>query len=169
MDMKDYKHITHEFEPIFDEQSRILILGTLPSVKSREGQFYYHHPQNRFWKVLAQICKTQTPETIAEKKAMLLSNGIAIWDVVQSCDIIGSSDSSIKNVTPADLLVILKKAPVKTIFLNGGKAWELYQKYCKEMTELPAVKLPSTSPANAAWSLEKLVTVWKEELQKGGL
>ncbi|MBQ4576914.1 MAG: DNA-deoxyinosine glycosylase [Firmicutes bacterium] len=169
MDMKDYKHITHEFEPIFDEQSRILILGTLPSVKSREGQFYYHHPQNRFWKVLAQICKTQTPETIAEKKAMLLSNGIAIWDVVQSCDIIGSSDSSIKNVTPADLSVILKKAPVKTIFLNGGKAWELYQKYCKEMTELPAVKLPSTSPANAAWSLEKLVTVWKEELQKGGL
>lgn len=167
--MKDYKHITHEFEPIFDEQSRILILGTLPSVKSREGQFYYHHPQNRFWKVLAQICKTQTPETIAEKKAMLLSNGIAIWDVVQSCDIIGSSDSSIKNVTPADLSVILKKAPVKTIFLNGGKAWELYQKYCKEMTELPAVKLPSTSPANAAWSLEKLVTVWKEELQKGGL
>ena len=144
MDMKDYKHITHEFEPIFDEQSRILILGTLPSVKSREGQFYYHHPQNRFWKVLAQICKTQTPETIAEKKAMLLSNGIAIWDVVQSCDIIGSSDSSIKNVTPADLSVILKKAPVKTIFLNGGKAWELYQKYCKEMTELPAVKLPST-------------------------
>ena len=167
--MKDYKHITHEFEPIFDEQSRILILGTLPSVKSREGQFYYHHPQNRFWKVLAQICKTQTPETIAEKKAMLLSNGIAIWDVVQSCDIIGSSDSSIKNVTPADLSVILKKAPVKTIFLNGGKAWELYQKYCKEMTELPVVKLPSTSPANAAWSLEKLVTVWKEELQKGGL
>ena len=167
--MKDYKHITHEFEPIFDEQSRILILGTLPSVKSREGQFYYHHPQNRFWKVLAQICKTQTPETIAEKKAMLLSNGIAIWDVVQSCDIIGSSDSSIKNVTPADLSVILKKAPVKTIFLNGGKAWELYQKYCKEMTELPAVKLPSTSPANVAWSLEKLVTVWKEELQKGGL
>jgi len=169
MDTKDYKHITHEFEPIFDEQSRILILGTLPSVKSREGQFYYHHPQNRFWKVLAQICKTQPPETIAEKKAMLLSNGIAIWDVVQSCDIIGSSDSSIKNVTPADLSVVLEKAPVKTIFLNGGKAWELYQKYCKEMTELPAVKLPSTSPANAAWSLEKLVTVWKEELQKGGL
>ena len=169
MDTKDHKHITHEFEPIFDDKSRVLILGTLPSVKSREGNFYYHHPQNRFWKVLAQICKTQTPETIAEKKAMLLANGIAIWDVVQSCDIIGSSDSSIKNVTPADLAVILEKAPVKTIFLNGGKAWELYQKYCKEMTELPAVKLPSTSPANAAWSLEKLVTVWKEELQKGGL
>ena len=169
MDTKDYKHITHEFEPIFDDKSRILILGTLPSVKSREGNFYYHHPQNRFWKVLAQICNVQPPTTIAEKKAMLLANGIAIWDVVQSCDIIGSSDSSIKNVTPADLSVILKKAPVKTIFLNGGKAWELYQKYCKEMTELPAVKLPSTSPANAAWSLEKLVTVWKEELQKGGL
>ena len=169
MNTQKYQHITHEFEPIFDERSRILILGTLPSVKSREGQFYYHHPQNRFWKVLAKICKTEPPATIAEKKAMLLEHGIAIWDVVQSCDIIGSSDSSIKNVTPADLSVILRQAPVKTIFLNGGKAWDLYQKYCAGMTELPAVKLPSTSPANAAWSLEKLVTVWEEELYKGGL
>ena len=138
-------------------------------MKSREGQFYYHHPQNRFWKVLAKICKTEPPATIAAKKAMLLEHGIAIWDVVQSCDIIGSSDSSIKNVTPADLSVILRQAPVKTIFLNGGKAWDLYQKYCAGMTELPAVNLPSTSPANAAWSLEKLVTVWEEELYKGGL
>lgn len=169
MSTQNYQHITHEFEPIFDERSRILILGTLPSVKSREGQFYYHHPQNRFWKVLAKICKTEPPATIAEKKAMLLEHGIAIWDVVQSCDIIGSSDSSIKNVTPADLSVILRRASVKTIFLNGGKAWDLYQKYCAGMTELPAVKLPSTSPANAAWSLEKLVTVWEEELYKGGL
>ena len=169
MSTQNYQHITHEFEPIFDERSRILILGTLPSVKSREGQFYYHHPQNRFWKVLAKICKTEPPATIAAKKAMLLEHGIAIWDVVQSCDIIGSSDSSIKNVTPADLSVILRQAPVKTIFLNGGKAWDLYQKYCAGMTELPAVKLPSTSPANAAWSLEKLVTVWEEELYKGGL
>ena len=169
MNTQKYQHITHEFEPIFDERSRVLILGTLPSVKSREGQFYYHHPQNRFWKVLAKICKTEPPATIAAKKAMLLEHGIAIWDVVQSCDIIGSSDSSIKNVTPADLSVILRQAPVKTIFLNGGKAWDLYQKYCAGMTELPAVKLPSTSPANAAWSLEKLVMVWEEELYKGGL
>ena len=163
MSTQNYQHITHEFEPIFDERSRILILGTLPSVKSREGQFYYHHPQNRFWKVLAKICKTEPPATIAEKKAMLLEHGIAIWDVVQSCDIIGSSDSSIKNVTPADLSVILRQAPVKTIFLNGGKAWARNQKYCAGMTDLPAVKLPSTSPANAAWSLVKLVTVWEEE------
>lgn len=169
MNTQKYQHITHEFEPIFDERSRVLILGTLPSVKSREGQFYYHHPQNRFWKVLAKICKTEPPATIAEKKAMLLDHGIAIWDVVQSCDIIGSSDSSIKNVTPADLSVILRQASVKTIFLNGGKAWDLYQKYCAGMTELPAVKLPSTSPANAAWSLEKLTAVWSEELYKGGL
>ena len=169
MSTQNYQHITHEFEPIFDERSRILILGTLPSVKSREGQFYYHHPQNRFWKVLAKICKTEPPVTIGEKIEMLLEHGIAIWDVVQSCDIIGSSDSSIKNVTPADLSVILRQAPVKTIFLNGGKAWDLYQKYCAGMTDLPAVKLPSTSPANAAWSLEKLVTVWEEELYKGGL
>ena len=164
-----YRHIVHEFEPIFDEQSRILILGTLPSVKSREGQFYYHHPQNRFWKVLARICEAEPPVTIAEKKEMLLRNGIAIWDVVQSCDIIGSSDSSIKNVTPADLTIILNKAPVKTIFCNGGKAYELYMKYCKEMTALPVVKLPSTSPANAAWSLDRLVSAWEEELRKGGL
>lgn len=169
MNTQKYQHITHEFEPIFDERSRVLILGTLPSVKSREGQFYYHHPQNRFWKGLAKICKTEPPATIAEKKAMLLDHGIAIWDVVQSCDIIGSSDSSIKNVTPADLSVILRQAPVQTIFLNGGKAWELYQKYCAKMTDLPAVKLPSTSPANAAWSLEKLTAVWSEELHKGGL
>ena len=159
----------HPIPPLYDSHSRILILGSFPSVKSREGQFFYHHPQNRFWKVLAKICKTEPPATIAEKKAMLLEHGIAIWDVVQSCDIIGSSDSSIKNVTPADLSVILRQASVKTIFLNGGKAWDLYQKYCAGMTELPAVKLPSTSPANAAWSLEKLVRVWEEELYKGGL
>ena len=164
MSTQNYQHITHKFEPIFDERSRILILGTLPSVKSREGQFYYHHPQNRFWKVLAKICKTEPPATIAAKKAMLLEHGIAIWDVVQSCDIIGSSDSSIKNVTPADLSVILRRASVKTIFLNGGKAWDLYQKYCAGMTELPAVKLPSTSPANAAWSLDRLVEAWRPAL-----
>ncbi|MBQ8588944.1 MAG: DNA-deoxyinosine glycosylase [Firmicutes bacterium] len=166
---EQYQHITHEFEPIFDERSQVLILGTLPSVKSREGQFYYHHPQNRFWKVLARITKTESPETIAEKKEMLLANGIAIWDVIQSCDIIGSADSSIKNVTPANLRIILEKAPVKTIFCNGGKAYELYQKYCSKMTELPVVKLPSTSPANAAWSLDRLVEAWDEELNRGGL
>jgi hypoxanthine-DNA glycosylase len=166
---KKWERVTQEFAPVCDENSRVLILGTAPSRMSREVGFYYGHPQNRFWKVLAKICKTEPPATIAEKKAMLLEHGIAIWDVVQSCDIIGSSDSSIKNVTPADLSVILRQASVKTIFLNGGKAWDLYQKYCAGMTELPAVKLPSTSPANAAWSLEKLVTVWEEELYKGGL
>ena len=169
MNEERYQHITHEFEPIFDEQSRVLILGTLPSVKSREGNFYYHHPQNRFWRVLAKIIGIETPETIGEKKAMLLAGGIAVWDVIQSCDIIGSSDSSIKNVTPADLRIILEKAPIQTIFCNGGKAFELYQKYCRDMTALPTVKLPSTSPANAVWSLERLVDAWEEELRKGGL
>ena len=166
---QSYVHITHEFEPVFDGESRVLILGTLPSVKSREGQFYYHHPQNRFWKVLAQITKSELPVTIPEKKKMLLDHKIAIWDVIQSCDIIGSSDSSIKNVTPAQLPVILDRAPVHTIFTNGAKAYELYMKYCREMTELPVVKLPSTSPANAAWSLDRLVAAWGEALGRCGL
>lgn len=166
---QSYTHIVHEFEPVFDEKSRLLILGTMPSVKSREGNFYYHHPQNRFWKVLAQITKSELPTTISEKKAMLLTHGIAIWDVIESCDIIGSSDSSIKNVTPVRLNVVLDWAPIKTIFANGARAYELYLRYFGDVTEPSVVKLPSTSPANAAWTLEKLTAVWGEELRRGGL
>ena len=126
----EYTHIKHEFEPVFDKNSKILVLGTLPSVKSRENNFYYGHPQNRFWKLIAALCDEGiVPQTIEEKKQMLLRNHIAVWDVISECDIIGSSDSSIKNVVPVDLSVILDNADIDRIYANGGKAYELYMKY----------------------------------------
>ena len=126
----EYTHIKHEFEPVFDKNSKILVLGTLPSVKSRENNFYYGHPQNRFWKLIAALCDEDiVPKTIEEKKQMLLRNHIAVWDVISECDIIGSSDSSIKNVVPVDLSVILDNADIDRIYANGGKAYELYMKY----------------------------------------
>ena len=161
--MAEYEHVRHEFEPIFNEKSRILILGTLPSVKSREQNFYYGHPQNRFWKVLARICETEkVPESIEEKKIILLEHQIAVWDVIAECDIIGSSDSSIKNVVPTDLNIILKNAPIQQIYGNGGKAYSLYQKYSYPKIQREMVKLPSTSPANAAWQIERLTESWRQ-------
>ena len=156
----EYQHLTHEFAPVYDENSRILILGSFPSVKSREQQFFYGHPQNRFWKVLAAVLSCGIPKTIQEKKEMLLSHGIALWDVIAECDIIGSSDSSIRNVVPADLSRILDHAPIRQIYANGGKAYELYQKYAYPITGREIVKLPSTSPANAAWQMERLLEAW---------
>lgn len=158
--------VTHTFEPVFDENSRILILGTFPSVKSRENQFYYGHPQNRFWKVTAALCNSEVPESIEEKKAMLLAGHIAIWDVVASCEITGSSDSSIKEVIPNDITGLLAKTGIRAVFLNGGKAYELYEKYCKAGCSIKAIKLPSTSPANAAWSTERLAKEWQEMIKE---
>lgn len=163
MKMK-YQHVEHTFEPVFDEKSNVLILGSFPSTKSREEQFYYGHPQNRFWKILSNLTKEKLPITIEEKRAMLLRNHIAIWDVVASCDIIGSSDSSIKNVEPAPINNILKQAPIQRIYVNGGTAYKLYKKYCEKETKREAIKLPSSSPANAAWSLERLTDYWEKEL-----
>lgn len=157
-----YQHVEHTFAPVFNADSRVLILGTFPSVKSREQNFYYGHPQNRFWKVLAGLTKETLPQTIEDKKVMLLKHHIAVWDVVQSCDIVGSSDSSIKNVVPAKLSLILDHSRVSKIFANGDKACKLYQKYCQEDTKREIIKLPSTSPANAAFSLERLMRVWGE-------
>ena len=165
--MGEYSHISHTFLPVYDENSKVLVLGSFPSVKSREQGFYYGHPQNRFWKVLAAVCGCEVPKTIEEKKAMLLTNHIAIWDVIDSCDIIGSSDSSIKNVVPADIAGMLPKTNITRIFANGKTAGNLYKKFSEESTGLPAVVLPSTSPANAACSLEKLIEVWGQELRKG--
>ncbi|MCD8230241.1 MAG: DNA-deoxyinosine glycosylase [Clostridiales bacterium] len=158
--MQEYQRISHEFPPIWDEHSRILILGTLPSVKSRENHFYYGHPQNRFWKLLASLTGEETPETISEKTDFLLRNHIAIWDVIAECDIIGSSDSSIRNVAVNDMRVILDHAPVRGIFANGGKAYELYMKYSFPVTGREITKLPSTSPANAAFQMERLKEAW---------
>jgi len=157
-----YQHVEHTFEPVYDENSQILILGTFPSVKSREQNFYYGHPQNRFWKVLANLTEECVPKTIDEKKALLLRHRIAVWDVIQSCDIIGSSDSSIKNVVPADIGSILKGSHITKIFANGEKAYRLYKKYCQETTKIPAVKLPSSSPANAIFTLDRLTESWGE-------
>ena len=159
--MITYENIRHEFAPVFDGNSRILILGTFPSVKSREQQFYYGHPQNRFWKVLAALTGETQPETIEEKKAFLLRNRIAVWDVIASCDIIGSSDSSIKNVVPADLEQVLAHSSIRQIFANGGTAKKLYEKYQKPVTGREILGLPSTSPANASFGLERLLGEWK--------
>lgn len=167
----EYRTIEHTFEPIYDEGSRVLILGSLPSVKSRENNFYYGHPQNRFWRVLWEIFEGENAAggnkaypvdsfSIEEKKAFLHAHHIALWDVIARCDIAGSSDSSIKNVVPNDIGVILKYAPIENIYVNGGKAYELYMRYCYPLTEREAVKLPSTSPANAAWTLDRLIKTW---------
>ncbi len=155
-------HENHMFGPIYDENSRILILGTFPSVASREQQFYYGHPKNRFWKVLAGITRESLPETIEEKRLFLLRNRIALWDVIASCDIIGSADSSIRNVIPNDMEVIFRKADIQRIFANGNKAHQLFVNYCSREGQPPLIKLPSTSPANAAWNLEKLLSAWGE-------
>ena len=157
----EYEHIVHSFEPVYDKDSEILILGTLPSVKSRENNFYYGHKQNRFWKVLATLLKEPVPQTIEEKKAMLLAHRIALWDVIQSCDIKGSSDSSIKNVQPTDIGMILEKTNMTQIYANGNKAGQLYKRYQFPVTGIEATVLPSTSPANAAWSLARLCEAWK--------
>lgn len=158
--MENYEKVTHELEPIYDENSKILILGTLPSVKSREQQFFYAHPQNRFWKVLALLMEDDVPVTIDEKKAFLLKNNIAVWDVIESCQIIGSSDSSIKDVVPTDITKILENANISKIFANGATAKKLYDKYQRKILGIEIEGLPSTSPANAAYSLEKLLDKW---------
>ena len=152
----------HTISPVYDDNSKVLILGSFPSVKSREERFFYAHPQNRFWKVLAFVLNWEIPKTIEDKKKMLLQNNIALWDVVFSCDIVGSSDSSIKNVEPTELRKILDAANIKQIYANGSKAGQLYKKYQLPLTGMEAVILPSTSPANAAWSLERLCEAWRK-------
>ncbi|MDE7273739.1 MAG: DNA-deoxyinosine glycosylase [Lachnospiraceae bacterium] len=164
-DQTGYEHVTHTFGPVYDQNSKILILGSMPSVKSREQQFYYGHPQNRFWKVLSAVFAETEPKSIEDKRGLLLRNHVALWDVIASCDIIGSSDSSIRNVRENDMRVILNRAEIDTIFLNGGKAYELFVKYCRQYIheDKPMlVKLPSTSPANAAWSLDMLTKAWRD-------
>ncbi len=151
----------HPFPPLYNENSRILILGSFPSVKSREQMFFYGHPQNRFWKVISSVFECNEPVTIEEKKRFLHENGIALWDVIASCDITGSSDSSIKNVKANDITRILKEADIRQIFVNGKTAEKYFKKYMKAEINRDAVCLPSTSPANAAWSADRLVEKWQ--------
>ena len=162
----EYEHVIHPFEPIYSRTSRILILGSLPSVKSREQNFFYGHPQNRFWKVISGLMNEPVPADVEEKRKLLLKYDIAIWDVIQSCDIKGSSDSSIKNVEPTDIRKILDTADIKQVIANGNKAGQLYKKYQLPLTGMAAVILPSTSPANAAWTFEKLCKRWGEYIKK---
>ena len=178
--MASYQHISHGFEPVFDEHSRILVLGSFPSVLSRENAFYYGNPQNRFWRVMAACLGEPVPqnegglsdngrpltleESIAAKKRMLLRHGIALWDVIASCDIKGSSDASIKNVVPAQVERVLEEAHIGAVICNGGTAGRLYKRYLQWQVGLAAHVLPSTSPANAAWQLERLTARWQEEL-----
>lgn len=159
---KQYETVKHTFDPVYDEKSEILILGSFPSVKSREQAFYYGHPQNRFWKVLAKITEQKIPKTIEQKKKLLLDHHIAVWDVIASCEIIGSSDSSIRNVKVNDIQTVLKNSRIQKIYANGAKAYQLFQKYVKDVEGYPAQQLPSTSPANAAWNFERLCEAWKE-------
>ncbi len=152
--------VVHPIPPVFDERSKILILGSFPSVRSREERFFYGHPQNRFWKVLAALFSCAEPRTIEEKKFFLLSHGIALWDVIASCDIVGSADSSIKNAVPNDVESLLRHANIEKIFVNGKASEKYYNKYLKEKLGRSAICLPSTSPANAAWTMEKLIGAW---------
>lgn len=161
---KEYCTLTLPFDPIFNSQSRVLILGSFPSATSREQGFYYGHPQNRFWKILAALFEEQVPIPTEEKKQFLLQHRIALWDVVSSCDIVGCSDSSIKNVIPTDLSLIFNQAPIHQIFAEGAKAYTLYRKHSQPLTGRKAIKLPSTSSANAGWQMKRLLEAWKQIL-----
>ncbi len=154
--------IVHPFPPLYDKNSEVLILGSFPSVKSREQLFFYGHPQNRFWRVLAAVFEQVVPASIEEKKAFLAQNHVALWDVIAACEIVGSSDSSIKNAIANDIGPILENSRVERIFVNGGTAKKLYDRYLYPQAGIEAILLPPTSPANAAWSVERLTEEWKK-------
>ncbi len=156
--------IVHPVEALYNENSKILILGTFPSVKSREARFFYAHPQNRFWRVMAKICDCDIPKTVEDKKRLILDNNFALWDVIHSCEVTGSADSTIKNVVPNDISSILSNSKVDRVFVNGKKAESLYKKYIESSAGITAECLPSTSPANAAWSEDRLAEYWKNQI-----
>ncbi|MCR4669220.1 MAG: DNA-deoxyinosine glycosylase [Clostridia bacterium] len=153
--------LQHPFGPLYNENSRVLILGSFPSVKSREQNFFYGHPQNRFWKVVAAVFGRSVPASIEEKKALILESGLALWDSIASCEITGSSDASIRNVRANDISVILDSCRIERIYCNGRKSHELYQRYIMPRTGREAECLPSTSPANAQWTLDRLTEAWR--------
>lgn len=156
--------VTHPLEPVFDERSRVLVLGTMPSPKSRETGFYYNHPQNRFWKVMAALFDEPLPRTNEEKRALALSHGIALWDVLAECTIAGAADGTIAECVPNDIGRVLAQAPIEAVFCTGAKATELYRRYCEDRTQMGCVRLPSTSPANAAASLDDLIAAYRQIL-----
>ena len=157
--------VIHPIPPVFDEHSRILILGSFPSVKSRESAFFYGHPQNRFWRVLATLFEDNVPGTVDEKRIFLLKKRIAVWDVIAKCRITGSADTTIREAEPNDLSSILSAAPIEKIFTNGGTATALYRRHIREKVGMDCIPLPSTSPANAACSLDGLLLAWRKIIQ----
>lgn len=163
---QNYQHVVHTFGPLYNEDSGILILGSIPSPASREVGFYYGHPRNRFWQMLADLYGMPLPESIEEKKALVLSRGLALWDVIEECDIIGASDSSVKNAVPTDIPSLLGKTQIRTILCNGALSKKIYDQYQLPRTGIPAQKMPSTSPANAAWSLERLKETWGKAMMR---
>ena len=162
----EYEHIVHPFPPLYDGSSRILILGSLPSVKSREQMFFYGHPQNRFWPLIARLLKEPAPRSTEEKRELVLKHNIALWDSIYSCDILGSGDSSIRNVVPTDLKPVIRGSDIRKIFCNGQTSWKYYHRFQEKELGIEAVALPSTSPANAAWTIERLAQVWKAILEQ---
>ena len=162
---QSYQHVVHPFGPVYNEDSRILILGSLPSPASREVGFYYGHPRNRFWQMLSEVYGEPLRENVTEKEAYVLRHGLALWDAIEECDIIGAADSSVRNAVPTDIPMILKHTRVERILCNGALAKKIYDKYQLERTGMPAQQMPSTSPANAAWSLERLVQEWRKVLR----
>ncbi|MBR5755090.1 MAG: DNA-deoxyinosine glycosylase [Erysipelotrichaceae bacterium] len=154
------ERIQHPFGPLYSPHSRVLILGSFPSVKSREQSFYYGHPQNRFWSVVAAVLGKEKPQTIEEKRTLIIDNDLALWDSIASCQITGSSDVSIKDVVPNDIGLILESSSVERICCNGRKSYELYHRLIEPATGMEAVCLPSTSPANAQWTLDRLIEAW---------
>lgn len=162
--MKTIEQVAHPFMPVYDDMSSVLILGSFPSVKSRETGFYYGHPQNRFWKVLSEVLNSELPDTVEEKKSMLLRHRIALWDAAARCEIIGSSDADITNVTPTDLGIVLQSCDIRAIIANGRAAEKIYRQYQYPIWKREIVYMPSTSAANAAWSVDRLVGKWQSIL-----
>lgn len=153
--------VIHNIPPLFDANSRVLLLGSIPSPKSREMKFFYGHPQNRFWRVLAAVLGEPVPDTIAHKREMCLSHNVALWDTIAKCDIAGASDTSIKNAVPNDIGWLLAQTKIQRIFATGGKSAMLYRKLIEPDTRVPITQLPSTSPANAAWTLDRLIEAYR--------
>ncbi|MGI6040157.1 MAG: DNA-deoxyinosine glycosylase [Clostridiales bacterium] len=165
MQSSEDNRLFHKVPPIYDAHSRVLILGTFPSPKSREASFFYSHPSNRFWPVMARIFGVELPQTVRDKRKLLLDKNVALWDVVASCTIENAKDSSIRNCEPHDLSIIFSVADIAAVFTTGAKAYQLYNRLCLKSTNMPAIALPSTSAANAKFSLDQLVDKYSAILQ----
>ena len=157
----EHETVVHPFAPVWDDHSRVLILGSFPSVRSRQIGFYYGHPQNRFWPLMARLFGESVPKTTGERRAFALRHGIALWDSIESCLITGSSDASIRQAKPNDIAGLIRQSGIQRLYCNGQQAYKLYQKYCAETCGLTAIPLPSTSAANAAWTMERLADAWQ--------